>query len=189
MKNGTDAQGRGRRGSRSVTTSAAQADCIQVVRSDLVGAEDQVLDVVVLRVEVATGQRVRPSRREYPYQLRCKLGGRPRRVVPELARHVGAYEAGTEEEDRDAPCQLGRERLPVPADRRLARRVRGLSRAREVRGAAARDHDASRAALEHSRNDRATAEMYSEDVHLEDVPPRLDRHLPGRSLLVADARV
>ena len=37
---------------------AAQADRVQVLLKDLVRAADQVLDVVVLRVEVAPGERV-----------------------------------------------------------------------------------------------------------------------------------
>ena len=66
-----------------------------------------------------------------------------------------------------SPAEPVREDLAVAADRRLARRVRRRTRARQVRGAAARDHDAAATALEHAGDDRRAAEMDAEHVRLE----------------------
>ena len=59
----------------------------------LVGAADEVVDVVVLGVEVAAGERVGPPRRERPHQARRELGRRPRRVGGERGSHVRLDEA------------------------------------------------------------------------------------------------
>jgi len=48
--------------------------------------------------------------------------------------------------------------------------------------AAARVDDPPASALDHPRNDRARAEKRSEDVHLERVPPVVDRLLPAGSI-------
>ena len=60
---------------------ALEADRVQILLADLVGAADQILDVVVLGVEVAPGERVRAARREHADEARRELRRRPRRVV------------------------------------------------------------------------------------------------------------
>ena len=87
------------------------------------------------------------------------------------------------------PSSCVRERLSVPARCRLARRVRGRARPRQVGGAAAGDHDAPPAALEHPRNDRAAGEVDAEHVRLEDAPPLVEVSLPRCVLAEADAGV
>src|SRR5215211_8816818 len=100
----------------------------------------------------------------FPYTtLFRSLGRRPRRVLPERTLgHVRPHEAGAEEEHRDPPRELVRERLAVAADRRLARRVGGANAARQVCRAARRDHDPAAAALEHPRDHPPAAEMDAE---------------------------
>src|SRR4051794_8744442 len=67
-------------------TSSPEADCVQVVTLDFVRPADQILDVVVLRMDVTAGERVRPARREHPDQAGRKLRRSPRRVVGEIGR-------------------------------------------------------------------------------------------------------
>ena len=167
--------------------SAAEADRVQVVRDDLVGAGDEILDVVVLRVEVAAGERVRAAGCEHANEPRRELGRRPGRVVAEPARSSRSARGRAEEEDRDAAA-----RARWRASRRSGRPPPcspGTPCARDpgqVRGAAARDDDAPAPALEHARDDGAAGEVRAEHVDLEHVPPVVDRHLPGRA--VADCR-
>src|SRR2546423_10464899 len=156
---------------------------VEISVANLICAPDQLLDVVVLAVDVAAGQRVGPPRGEDTDEPRRELGRRPRRIVRCTLRHLGAYETGAEDEDGDVVgLELLREDVPEAPDRGLARRVGRAGRIRQVRRAAPRDDDSSAAAPDHPRDDRAAGEEDAEDVHLEDVPPLLGLDLPGALL-------
>ena len=104
-------------------------------------------------------------------------------------RHLGADEPRADREHRDpVRLELPRERLAEPAERRLARRVRGRRRPREVRGAAARVDDPAAPALDHPRDHGPAAEVRAEDVHLEHVPPVVGVDRPGVVLARARCR-
>ena len=81
---------------------APDPDRVQVVRHDLVGADDQVFDVVVLGVDVAAGEGVCAARGEHVDELRGELGRGPREVVAVARGHVGLDEARADQEDADA---------------------------------------------------------------------------------------
>ena len=91
MKYGMPAQGRRCSGSRRVT-SAPKPDRVQVVGGDLVALSDEVLDVVVLGVEVATRERVRASRRQDADEPRRELGRRPGSVVSGTTTRSSPFE-------------------------------------------------------------------------------------------------
>src|SRR4051794_36724788 len=154
-------------------TSSPEADCVQVVTLDFVRPADQILDVVVLRMDVTAGERVRPPRSEHPDQAGRKVRRSPRRVVGEMALgHLRAYETGADQED--ANRRLGKpvsKGLREAVHRGLARRVRRAARSGEVTGAAAGDQDAAPAALQHPRDHGAAAKVDAKDVDLERAPP------------------
>src|SRR5207247_250934 len=115
---------------------------------------------------------------------------RPRQVVPEAARHLGAHEARADREDehvlrRELPGQELREAVHS----RLARAVgrRATARRGQIRGTARDVDDAAAAALDHSRRERVAATVDAEDVHLERPPPVV--RVGERILGAADARI
>ena len=115
--------------SLSGENSAAEPDRVQSSLSISSAPATQLVDVVVLGVDVAAGERVRPTRGEDADEPRRELGRRPRRVVAEDARSApSCTRPGADEEDGD-PVRWScvRERLAEAADRRLARRVRGAA--------------------------------------------------------------
>ena len=76
----------------------------------LVDPRQQLVDVVVLRVQVATGERVVASAGELADELRREPRRRPRRVLRD--RRFGQHQAGAEEEDGDPAGELVRQGLP-----------------------------------------------------------------------------
>src|SRR5262249_49133409 len=77
--------------------SPLQPNRVQVALADLVGARDQILDVVVLCVEVASRERIGSSRDEHAHEARRELGRCPRRVVRRPRRHPRLHEARRED--------------------------------------------------------------------------------------------
>src|SRR5512133_2243542 len=118
-----------------------EPDRVQVALAYLVDPREQLVEVVVLGVQVAAGERVVATGCELADELRRQLRRRPGRVLPEHTHALGHFrphEARAEEEDGDSARELIRERLAVAADRRLARRIGGAVAARQVRCAAGR---------------------------------------------------
>ena len=93
---------------------------------------DQVLDVVVLGVDVAAGERVGSSRGEHAHELRRELGRRPRHVVVRSGLVISVCTSpGLKTKTGIRPRSSFGERLAVAAHRRLARRVRRARRSPE----------------------------------------------------------
>src|SRR5439155_26926961 len=112
---------------RSKTWRLLGPDRVQVALSDLVGAPDQLLDVVVLGVDVAAGEGVGPARGERAHQARRELRRSPGRVVRSRLRHLGLDQARADDENRDPAFELLGEHVSESPDRGLARRVRGTA--------------------------------------------------------------
>src|SRR5436190_11454850 len=114
------------RGPRRTSRLPPAPDRVEVALVDLVDPHEELVDVVVLRVEIAAGEGVVATRRELPDDVRRARGRRPRRVGREVRSHLRLNETRAEEEDRDAAAQLVCERLAVPRGGGLARGVRGM---------------------------------------------------------------
>src|ERR671915_1735920 len=87
--------------------SASKPDRVEIALAYLIDPLQQLVDVVVLRVQVAAGERVIAAGRELADQLRSQFGRRPRRIVGNSTDgQLRSHQAGTEEEDRNAPREL-----------------------------------------------------------------------------------
>src|ERR687896_1827048 len=87
--------------------SASKPDRIEIALAYLIDPPQQRVDVVVLRVQVAAGERVIAAGRELADQLRSEFGRRPRRIVGNSAGgQFRPHQAGAEEKKRKAPPPL-----------------------------------------------------------------------------------
>src|SRR5262245_30335100 len=170
---------------------APEADGVQVLGDDLLGARGAVVDVVVLGVEVAAGKGIQLAGGECMDELRRQLGRRPRRIVAEaVSGHLRSHEAGADGEDGDAVrLELPRQGLAEAVHRRLAGAVGGRRASRKVGGAARDVDDASAAARDHPRDHGTATQIDTKDVDLEDVPPLVRIEVPGGVLPDRDPRV
>src|SRR6478735_2057336 len=111
--------GRGGRGGVSTT----EPDLVEVALADLVDSAQQLVDVVVLGVQVAPGERVVAARREPADELWSEFGRRPWRVVGERARiQLCPHQARAEEEHGNPAGEFVCQHLAVATDGGLARR-------------------------------------------------------------------
>lgn len=162
---------------------APEPDRVQIALAHLVDPLEQLVEVVLCRVQVAAGERVVAAGGELADELRGELRRHPGRVVwVRIPGHLGSNEPRGEEEDGDPATELVRQRLAVAGDSGLTRRVGSEVAAREVRGGARCDHDPPAPAPEHPGDHRAAAKMHSEDVDLVHAPPVGGVDLPGRAL-------
>src|SRR5918999_2304896 len=106
--------------------SASKPDRVEVPLAYLIDPLQQLVDIVVLCVQVAAGERVIAAGRKLANELRGELGRRPRRIVGNSAGgQLRPHQAGAEEEDGNAPRELVRQHLAVATRGSLARRIRG----------------------------------------------------------------
>src|SRR5215217_9127896 len=85
--------------------SASKPDRVEVVLAYLVDPAQQLVDVVVLGVQVAAGERVVAAGRELAHERRSEFGGRPRRIVGKSARgQLRPHQAGAEEKTGIRPA-------------------------------------------------------------------------------------
>src|SRR5829696_8115710 len=104
--------------------SASKPDRVEVALAYLIDPAQQLVDVVVLSVQVAAGERVIAAGRELADELRSELGRRPRRIVGKSARgQLRPHQARTEEEDGNPSRELVGQHLAVTARGSLARRI------------------------------------------------------------------
>src|ERR1700757_1011499 len=116
---------------------SSEPDRVKVALEYLIDPVEQRVDVVVLCMEVAAGERVVAAGREPPDELRSELRRRPWRVVRERARsHLCLHQAGAEEEDGDPAGEFVCQHLAVAANGGLAGWVRGVLAARKIGRAA-----------------------------------------------------
>src|SRR6185437_5652866 len=96
----------------SQTGLPTQTDRVQILLPHLVDSGEQVVDVVVLGVQVAPGERVVAAARKLADEVGGALRRRPRRIVAEARGHRRAYESGADREHEDVlRCELQREEL------------------------------------------------------------------------------
>src|SRR5829696_2329009 len=94
--------------------SASKPDRVEVALAYVIDPAQQLVDVVVLGVQVAAGERVVAAGREFADELRGEFGWRPRRIVGKSARgQLRAHQAGAEEEHGNPARELVREHLAV----------------------------------------------------------------------------
>src|SRR5215216_794619 len=94
--------------------SASKPDRIEIALAYLIDPLQQRVDVVVLRVQVAAGERVIAAGRELADQLGSEFGRRPRRIVGNSAGgQLRPDQAGAEEKDGNTPRELVRQHLAV----------------------------------------------------------------------------
>src|SRR5919112_6594139 len=87
--------------------SASKPDRIKIALAYFIDPLQQRVDVVVLRVQVAAGERVIAAGRELADQLRSQFWRRPRRIVGNTAGgQLRPHQAGTEEKDGNTPRKL-----------------------------------------------------------------------------------
>ena len=85
--------------------SASKPDGVEVALAYLIDPAQQLVDVVVLGVQVAAGERVVAAGRELADELGSEFGGRPRRIVGKSARgQLRPHQAGAEEKTGIRPA-------------------------------------------------------------------------------------